>query len=394
MRQDTSPRPYVDRFRWRALLVGLVGLVLCGLGAWLNPAQFFRSYLLAYVFWLGPTLGCMAILMVHYLAGGTWGALLRRVLESGMRTLPLMAVLFVPLLFGLRDLYSWARPELVANDELLQHKSLYLNVPFFSIRLAVYFLSWLALAYLLNRWSQREEQASGERAREPIRRRLALFSGLGLLVYGLTMTFAAVDWMMSLEPHWYSTIYGILVLVGQLVAALSLGVAALALLARFEPLSAVIAPEHLHDLGNLLLTSVLFWAYISFSQLLIIWSGNLPEGVLWYVHRLEGGWEWVGLAVALFQFALPFMLLLSRDIKEVPRRLGTIAAVIFGMHLVDVFWMVMPAFYRDGPDLHWLDVIAPVGVGGVWMALFAWQLNGRSLLALHGLSLQGVHKHG
>jgi len=300
----------VDRLQWRALVVGLVGLGLCALGAWLNPAQFFRSYLLAYVFWLGPTLGCMAILMVHYLAGGTWGALLRRVLESGMRTLPLMAVLFVPLLFGLRDLYSWARPEVVASDELLQHKSLYLNVPFFSIRLAVYFLSWLALAYLLNRWSQREEQASGESAREPVRRRLALFSGLGLLVYGLTMTFAAVDWMMSLEPHWYSTICGILVLVGQLVAALSLGVAALALLARFEPLSEVIVPEHLHDLGNLLLTSVLFWAYISFSQLLIVWSGNLPEGVLWYAHRLQGGWEWVGLAVAVFQFALPFMLLL------------------------------------------------------------------------------------
>jgi hypothetical protein len=395
MSQDTaSPQPYLDRLQRRALVVGIIGLVLCALGVWLNPVQFFRSYLLAYVFWLGLALGCMAVLMVHHLAGGTWGALLRRVLESGMRTLPLMVVLFIPLLFGLRDLYSWARPEVVANDEVLRHKSPYLNVPFFGVRLAVYFVSWLALAYLLNRWSRQEEQAPGVSARDPIHRRLALFSGLGLLLYGLTMTFAAVDWVMSLEPHWYSTIYGILILVGQLVAALSFGVVALALLAGFEPLSEVLSPEHLHDLGNLLLTSVLFWAYIAFSQFLIIWAGNLPEGIAWYVHRSRGGWQWVGVALALFQFALPFMLLLSRDIKEVPRRLGMIAAVIFCMHFVDVFWIVMPAFYREGPDLHWLDLVAPIGVGGVWMAVFAWQLKGKSLLPVHDLALQGAIDRG
>jgi hypothetical protein len=384
----------MDRLQRRAVVLGIVGLGLCALGGWLNPTQFFRSYLLAYIFWLGLTLGCMAVLMVHHLAGGTWGALLRRVLESGMRTLPLMVVLFVPLLFGLRDLYSWARPEVVANDDLLRHKSLYLNVRFFGIRLAIYFGSWLVLAYLLSRWSRQEEQAPGVSPQGPIRQRLALLSGLGLVLYGLTMTFAAVDWVMSLEPHWYSTIYGILILVGQLLAALSFGVGVLTLLARFEPLADVITPEHLHDLGNLLLTSVLFWAYISFSQLLIIWSGNLPEGVLWYVHRIQGGWEWVGLALALFQFALPFMLLLSRDIKEAPRRLGIIAAVIFLMHLVDVFWIVMPAFYRAGPDLHWLDIGALLAVGGIWMAVFVWQLKGRSLLPVQDLSLQGATEHG
>jgi hypothetical protein len=394
MSQGTSHQPYLDRLQWLSLVAGIVGLALCALGVGLNPTQFFRSYLLAYVFWIGLTLGCMAVLMVHHLAGGSWGALLRRTLESGVRTLPLMAVFFVPLLFGLQNLYSWARPEAVARDALLQHKSLYLNVPFFGIRLALYFVAWLALAFLLAWWSRQEEQTPEWRAREAIQRRLGLLSGVGLLLYGLTMTFAAVDWVMSLDPHWYSTIFGILVLVGQLLGALAFGVVVITSLARFEPLAGAISADHLHDLGNLLLTSVLFWAYISFSQLLIIWSGNLPEGIVWYRHRLQGGWEWVGVALALFQFALPFLLLLSSDLKRVPGRLGIIAAAIFCMHLVDVFWIIMPAFYREGPYLHWLDVAALIGIGGVWIAVFAWQLKGRALLPMHDLALQGVPEHG
>jgi hypothetical protein len=376
------------------LLAGAAGLVLCAVGAFLNPAQFFHSYLLAYLFWLGLALGCLAILMVHYLAGGAWGAILRRALESGMCTLPLMALLFVPLLFGLRELYSWARPQAVASDELLRHKSAYLNIPFFTVRLAVYFIAWLGVAYLVNRWSRRQEQATDWAARDAMERRLALLSGLGLLIYGITMTFAAVDWAMSLEPYWYSTIYGILFLVGQLLGAMSFAVVVTALLADYEPLSEVISPEHLHDIGNLLVTCVLFWAYIAFSQLLITWSGNLPEEISWYVHRTQGGWQWIGLCLALFQFALPFILLLSRDIKCHARRLAIIAAVILFMHLVDTFWIVMPAFYRQGASLHWLDVGAVIGIGGVWMTVVIWQLKGRSLLPLHDPYVQGVREHG
>ena len=222
MSQPATLRSRLDRLQCTALLVGAAGLVLCGVGAFLNPAQFFRSYLLAYLFWLGLPLGCLAILMVHYLAGGTWGAILRRTLESAMRTLPLMALLFVPLLFGLRELYSWARPEVVAGDEILRQKSAYLNVPFFAVRLAVYFLAWLTVAYLINRWSRQHEQATEWATRDASARRLALLSGVGLVIYSLTMTFAAVDWVMSLEPHWYSTIYGIVFLVGQLLGAMSL----------------------------------------------------------------------------------------------------------------------------------------------------------------------------
>jgi hypothetical protein len=394
MSQPATLRAHLDRLQRAAMLAGGAGLVLCGVGAFLNPAQFFRSYLLAYLFWLGLGLGCLAILMVHYLAGGAWGAILRRALESGTRTLPLMALLFVPLLFGLSELYSWARPEAVAGDELLRHKSAYLNVPFFAARLAVYFIAWLTVAYLVNRWSLRQEQAADWAARDAIERRLALFSGFGLLIYGITMTFAAVDWAMSLEPEWYSTIYGVLILVGQLLGAMAFAVVITALLANYEPLSEVITPDHLHDIGNLLVTCVLFWAYIAFSQLLITWSGNLPEEIRWYMHRTQGGWEWVGLSLALFQFALPFILLLSRDIKCHVRRLAIIAAVILFMHLVDVFWIVMPAFYRQGPSLHWLDVVAVVGIGGVWMTIVVWQLKGKSLLPLHNPYVQGAAEHG
>jgi hypothetical protein len=311
-----------------------------------------------------------------------------------MRTLPLMALLFLPLIFGLGELYSWARPEAVTGDELLRHKSAYLNIPFFAARLAVYFIAWLTVAYLVNRWSLRQEQATDWAARDVMGRRLALLSGFGLLIYGITMTFAAVDWAMSLEPQWYSTIYGVLFLVGQLLGAMSFAVVITALLANYEPLSEVISPDHLQDIGNLLVTCVMFWAYIAFSQLLITWAGNLPEEISWYVHRTQGGWQWVGLSLALFQFALPFILLLSRDIKRHVRRLAIIAAIILFMHLVDVFWIVMPAFYRQGPSLHWLDVVAVLGVGGVWMTIFVWQLKGRAFLPLHDPSLQGAAARG
>jgi hypothetical protein len=394
MNQPATLHARLDRLQYIALVVGIAGLLLSGLGAFVNPIQFFRSYLLAYLFWLGLTLGCLAILMVHYLAGGAWGAILRRALESGMRTLPLMVILVAPLLFGLRALYIWARPEAVADDELLRHKSLYLNIPFFMVRLAVYFIAWLAIAYLVNRWSQQQEQVTDQAARDVIDRRLALLSGLGLAVYGVTMSFAALDWVMSLEPYWYSTIFGIMILVGQLLGALAFAVVVSSLLANDELPSKVISPGRLHDIGNLLVTAVLFWAYIAFSQFLIIWAGNLPDEVLWYMHRMHGGWQWIGVSLALFQFALPFLLLLQQNIKENARRLGMIAAVILFMHVVDMFWVVMPAFYQQGPALHWLDAIVLIGVGGVWMTVFAWQLKGRSLLPLHDPSLQGAAEHG
>jgi hypothetical protein len=390
MIQPATLHPVWDRLQRRALVAGGGGVVLCGVGGLLNPTQFFRSYLLAYLFWLGIPLGSLAILMLHHLVGGAWGAVIRRVLESATRTLPLLVLLFVPLLFGLHELYSWARPEAVVNDVLLQRKSQYLNIPFFVLRSAGYLAIWLAMSYLLNRWSLAQDQT----AADPFERRMRLLSGPGLVLYVLTATFAAVDWAMSLEPHWFSTIYGILVIVGQLLATLAFAVLVAALLAETPPLSEVISSAHFHDLGNLLLAFVMLWAYMAISQFLIIWAGNLPEEITWYIHRTQGGWEWVGLALVLFYFTLPFLLLLSRGIKQRAQLLAWVAAGILVMHAVDLFWLVVPAFQPAGISLHWMDVVAVLGIGGLWMAVFIWQLGGRALLPVHDPGLQGVASHG
>ncbi len=381
--------PFWDQVQRRALVVGAAGVVLCGVGVFFNPVQFFRSYLLAYLFWLGIPLGCLAILMLHHLVGGAWGALIRRVLEAGTRTLPLLVFLFVPLLFGVHELYLWARPEVVANDLLLQRKSSYLNIPFFMLRSALYFVVWLAVSYLLNKWSLRQDRTGAD----PFERRMRLLSGPGLVLYVVTATFAYVDWMMSLEPHWFSTIYGILAIVGQLLATLAFAVVVTALLVDAPPLSDLMSPGHVHDLGNLLLAFVMVWAYMAISQFLIIWSGNLPEEITWYLHRTQGGWEWVGLALILFYFGLPFFLLLSRGIKQHVRRLAWVAGAMLGMHGVDVFWRVVPAFQPSGVAVHWMDVAALMGVGGIWMAVFVWQLRERPLLPVYDPGLVGITPH-
>jgi hypothetical protein len=385
--------------RWQrlqrcALLVGLVAAGLCALGYFVHPAQFFRAYLVAYMFWLGVVLGCLAILMLHYLVGGRWGVVLRRGLEAATRLAPLMVVLYVPLLFGIPELYAWARPGGVAAPELSALQQVYLRVPFFLARAAVYFVAWLALAFWLNRWSRQQEQESDALVLRTRQRRLELLSGGGLVLYGLTMTFAAVDWTMSLEPQWFSTVYGFLVLIGQALVAMAFAILVTSWLARDEPYAAVVSPELWHDLGNLLLAFVMLWAYIAFSQLLIIWSGDLPEEIRWYLHRAHGGWNWVGVGLVVLHFAVPFGLLLSRRMTRRAQGLTTVAAVLFGIHLLDVFWLVMPAFFPGQLRVHWLDIVAPIAVGGLWLAAFLWQLQRRALLPWEAPSLQEAMPHG
>ena len=383
--------PEMRHFQQRALLFGVVGLMLCIVGAFFSPEQFFRAYLLAYVFWISIALGCLAIVMIYHLSGGAWGVVIRRMLESATRTLPLMIVLFVPLVFGLRDLYAWARPEVVASDELLQHKRLYLNIPFFLLRAALYFVAWGSVAYFINKWSLEQDQYAADP--RPTRR-LRLLSGPGLIVYGLAITFAAIDWLMSLEPHWYSTIFGVTLMVGQGLNAFAFAIIVAALLAGREPLSRVLSPVHFQDLGSLLLAFVMLWTYMAFSQWLIVWSGNLPEETVWYVHRLQGGWQWFGVVLILFHFALPFVLLLSRDIKRNARALALIAGAIMVMRFIDLFWLIVPAFYPEGVHIHWMDIVAPISLGGVWLAMFIRQLGERPLLPLHDPNLRGAIAHG
>ena len=384
-----------------ALGVGVAGLALCAVGFAAGREQFFKSYLLAYVFWVGVSLGSLALMMVGHLSGGAWAVVIRRVNEASSRVLPFMAILFVPIAFGAHELYIWANPDIVAHDAVLQHKAPYLNVPFFILRTAIYFTIWSSLAFLISKLSL--DQESGERGQALKMQRL---SGGGLVLYALTVLFMSVDWIMSLDPHWFSTIYGILFMGGQGLSAMAFTIAVIVLLSRTEPMSRVIAPAHLHDLGKLMLAFVMLWAYFSFSQFLIIWSANLPEEIPWYLKRMGGGWGYVGLGLIFLHFALPFVLLLSRDLKRNGRTLIGVALAVIVMRLVDLFWLIGPLGHNDPAEaghyvgqpailhLHWLDAVAPIAVGGIWVAIFLWQLQTRSLLPLGEPYLAEALEHG
>jgi hypothetical protein len=368
----------------RALLgAGVLGLAVAGAGGLVDPDQFFHSYLVAYLFFTGIALGSLGLVSLNHVTGGRWGVVIRRVCEAAMLTLPLLLLLFLPLLLGLTNLYEWARPEAVAHDAVLQHKQPYLNVPFFIVRVGIYFAVWLVVTTYLVRWS-RQQDDSGDPA---VVRRLQFLGRGALLLYSLTMTFAAVDWAMSLEPHWYSTIYGILIIGGQVLSAFAFVIPVLMLLSDRAPFNELVTAEQFHDLGKLMLAFVMLYAYFAFSQFLIIWSGNLPEETPWYLARLNGGWQYLAIGLVLFQFALPFVILLSRNLKRNARRLAGVALVVLVSRLLDLFWMVKPAFSPARFAVHWMDVAAVLGVGGVWLSFFLWRLRGQPLLPLRDPAL-------
>ena len=368
----------VEARRRPVMLAGAVGLVLCALGLLVDREQFFRSYLVGYMFWLGIALGSMALCMVHHMSGGAWGLVIRRIFEASSRTLPVLALLFIPIALGMHDLYPWTHADHVQHNEVLQHQSLYLNIPFFLARAMFYFAVWIVLARQLNRWSL--EQDLGDVVRST--RRMQLLSGGGLVLYGLTITFASVDWVMSLNPHWYSTIFGFIFMGSQGLAALAFTIAVAVMLSRSEPMAHVYRADHFHDLGKLLLAFVMLWAYFNFSQYLIIYSGNLVEEIPYYVARTRGGWGIVALILVVFHFALPFALLLSRDLKRSGSRLMAVALGILVIRVVDLFFLVAPEFETQGFSIHWLDIAAPIGLGGLWLWLFLTQLRQRPLLPL------------
>jgi hypothetical protein len=363
----------------RLLIAGGVGAVASAAGLGLDPAQFYQSYLMAYVLCLGVTLGCLALGMVHQLSGGAWGVVIRRPIGAAVRVLPVMTLLFLPIVFGMSRLYPWMNLDLVARDEALQHKHLYLNAPFFLARAAVYFLVWNGLSYFLNAWSLEQDRTGDAR----FARRMQMLSAAGLLAYGFTITFASFDWMMSLEPHWFSTIYGVLVMGGQGLSALAFLIAVLVWLSRRAPLDRILVPAHFHDLGNLMLAFVMLWAYFSFSQYLIIWSGNLPAEIAWYLHRLQAGWRLVGVSLILLHFAAPFVLLLSRAVKRQPGMIVKVAIGMLIIRLVDLFWLIAPEFHRNGIVVSWLDAVLPLTLGSIWLACFISQLRGRAILPVH-----------
>lgn len=379
--------PEVRRLQQRALIVGIVFTLLLVVGAFINRDQFFHSYLIGLLFWIGVALGALALLMLQHLTGGAWGLVIRRVLEAATRTIPLLLVLFIPIALGLSRLYPWMHTQEMAKSPALVSKSEhYLNPSFFIERTAIYFAIWLLLAYLLNYWSREQDRAAEQR----FTRRMKMLSGPGLGLFVLTTTFASIDWVMSLDPEWSSTMFGFLFVASWALSAMAFVIATMSLLANREPLATIVRPSHFHDLGKLLLALVMLWAYFAFSQYLIIWSGNLPEETTWYLRRIRGGWGWIAIAVIVLHFALPFLLLLSRDLKRNAHKLALLAGFLLFMRLVDLFWLIEPEFNRAHFRLSWMDVVAPLGIGGIWLAVFSWQLQKRPLLPLNDPQLQPV----
>jgi hypothetical protein len=367
--------------RQRALVVGMLGLVLCAAGALVDRAQLFRSWLFAFVFWSGLGIGCMSLLMIQHLTGGLWGLTIRRILEAGARTLCYVWVLFLPLLLGLGDIFTWANPAALAADEHLKKaveaKHLYLNQPFFVGRAVFYFVVWGLLAYLLSELSLRQDAGWTRK----VARRMRGLSGGGLLLMGLTITFSSVDWAMSLDPLWFSHIWGVMFMVSPALAAMALCIVVLARFGHEEPLARAARPETLHDLGKLMLAFVMLWAYVNLSQFVIIWSGNLPEEIPWYILRLHGGWQVLAMALLLCHFCLPFLLLLSKDLKLHANPLAAVASLILIMRVVDLYWLVGPELHpAGGPS--WLDLAAFAAIGGIWLFLFARELGSRPLLPI------------
>lgn len=377
-RSQTLP-PNFERLQRPALIVGAVALVVCVVFAIANPTQFFQSYLYAFLFWAGMSLGSLSLLLIQHLTGGAWGATARRFMEAGAYIIPLVAILFVPVLLGMGYLYPWTQADYVATHPLVQRKSVYLNIPFFVIRQFIYFGIWTALAVALNRLSQRLD----ERDDPALRRRMEHISGVGIVAYVLTMTFAAVDWGMSIEPDWYSSMYAVIIMISYGLSTLSFLAIVLHLLRNREPVASVAQASKFHDIGSLMFAFTVLWTYTSFAQYLIIWSSNTTVLAPWYAKRGAGGWEYFVIALIVFQFFVPFFLLLQRRLKRTSRTLAIIAGFVLFMQLVNMFWIIVPSFHPDGVFIHPLDILALIGVGGIWLAGFIWALGRKRLIPLH-----------
>jgi len=377
-KSDLMAPPVAQTIQQRSLVIGAIAAIVSVAGAFVAPGSFYSAYLIGFMFWLGLSLGCMAILMLHHLVGGAWSVVIRRILESGMMTLPLMFVLFIPILLHLPKLYPWAQPDKLASDaKLADIAHSYLNFNGILLRYILYFAIWVGMAYFLNRWSTEQDSIAGQSTL-----RFRVMSSIGLVIYSLTISFAVIDWVMSLQARWISTIYGLLFVAGEALSAFCFVVVIESILGKRKPMSEYLTDTEVHDHGKLMLAFVMVWAYFNFSQWLIIWAGNLPEEIPWYVRRLHGGWETVGLFLVVFHFAVPFALLLSRQLKRKARTLVRLASWLILMRIVDIFWHIEPSSH---PTFHfsWLHFTIIAGIGGLWMAYFFYNLTSRPLLPVN-----------
>ena len=381
--------PFSPLSRW-SFAIGIAGLIACAAGWVIEPRDFFLSYLFGVLFWLGIALVCSGFLMIHHLTGGKWGYPIRRFFEAAIGTLPILALLFAPILLGLSQLYPWTNGASISADKVLQHKHAYINEPAFVIRTVVVFAIWILIARLLVKWSAEQDTTYSVEPTIKLRQ----LSGPGLVIYPLTVTFAYVDWVMSMEADWYSTIFPLLICIGQMLSALAFVIILIGLFGLFSlgekagrmranGLRSLLGTEIFHHLGNLLLTFTMLWAYLAYAQLIVVWSGDLPHEIDWYLHRIAGGWRWIALALLIFHFFGPFFLLLFRQTKRNPQILVLLAAVVFVAHIVDIWWLVAPSLYPRGFHFSWVAPVAFIGVGGIWLNAFLRRVQATPLVPMN-----------
>jgi hypothetical protein len=414
--KDFAPPSVIDRMRSRSLVVGAVFAVLALVGAILHWQIFLRAWLFSFMFWLGLTTGSLALLCLQYTSGGNWGRLGRRIWEAAASNWWLMALFWIPIAAGVKVLFPWAR---VHDDpskaaELIAHYGAdklhyYLNVPFWLFRGVFFFVAWAVIFYFLKRWSVREEAGITTPAQfVPIQN----LSGFGIVFFGFSITFASIDWTMSLYPEWWSTVWGMLFMVGQVLTTFCFTIWLLTRLAAIEPISRMFKVEYLHDFGKLMFAFVVLWAYLSFSQWLIIWSGNMLSEIRWYLMRLYHGWQYFGTALIFIHFVFPFALLLSRSLKRHAGRIVAVCFLLLFMRLVDLFWITAPNFYPGAefgpghPATAGLNgfglvdalmyIVCPIAMGGIWLFFFYLQLSKRSLMPVNdpGFVEMLESKHG
>jgi len=394
---DLTAPPVVRTIAQRSLIVGVVFGIVAVVLAFMRPDEFYCAYLLGFMCWLGVALGSMAILMIRHLTGGGWGMVIRRILGAAMRTVPLLAAMFVPIIIGMRSLYIWARPlELVEDKHLREHlediTKTYLTTNGFILRAVFYFAIWNLLSFLLSHWSKQTDHAGAPDNTD----RFKTVAGPGLILYGFTISFAAIDWVMSLDPSWISTIFGLVVLIGEVLSAMCFAVVVERILFNYKPMSEMLKPDFVHDHGKWMLAFTMVWAYFNYSQWLIIWAGNLPSEITYYMRRLNGGWGYVGLIIVIFHFAIPFVFLLSRSFKRNIRKLVWLAAWLMLMRYLDLFWIIEPNFSQTF-KFTVADVVVPIAIGGFWLAYFFRNLGALPLLPAYdpsaGEVLEPAHHH-
>ncbi|MDM7922825.1 MAG: hypothetical protein QUS14_11040 [Pyrinomonadaceae bacterium] len=389
-----------DGIRNMALGVGGVFFILWLVGTYFNVEQGLRSWLLGFIFWGGITIGSLGIIMLQYLTGGAWGVVIRRIVEAGSRTLPVVFIFFLPLLFGVTHLYEWTH--LPPDDITMIQRGWYQTPQSWILRSVVYFVLFAVMTYLLNKWSANQDKSADYEESARWLGKATAFSGPALVIYALLVTFATVDWVMSLDPHWFSTIWGLLFVAGWALATFSFAVILLAYMSDKEPMQSVIGKRHFHDLGKLMLALTMVWAYFNFSQFLIIYSGNIPEETVWYILRMKGGWGWMGVILILFHFAFPFLILLQQDFKRKAKLLASMAGFILVMRLIDMYFLIGPTPRIEthgkglelGLSFSWLDIVAPLAIGGFWLAAFFYQLKKRAIVPVMDPFFENAIHHG